>query len=161
MTLTTMGAMLALGACATVTRGTTNQIQIESEPSGASASTSLNHQCTTPCTITVNRKDEFSVVFKLEGHKEQTIAVRTILAVDGIAGLAGNVVVGGVVGMGVDAATGATYQHTPNPVRAVMEKAGPPPKVSPKASPKGKQAPAARNVPAPKAAPEPAAETEG
>lgn len=136
-----------LGGCATVTRGTTNQIQIESEPSGASVTTSLNHQCVAPCTLTVNRKDEFTVTFKMEGFKEQQIFVKTILSPDGIAGAAGNVLIGGVVGLGVDAATGSTLMHTPNPVKVVLERVGP----APKAAPKGKQkvAPKAKAVPAP------------
>lgn len=141
------GVMAAgLAGCATVTRGTTNQIQIESEPSGASVSTSLNHQCTAPCTLTVNRKDEFTVTFKKEGFKEQQIFVKTIVSPDGIAGAAGNVLIGGVVGLGVDAATGSTLMHTPNPVKAVLERAGPAPKAPPqgrqKAPPKAKAAPA-------------------
>ena len=115
-------ALLAAGGCATVTRGTTNQIQIESEPSGVSVETSLNHKCTTPCTITVSRKEEFSVVFKLAGHHDQTVFVRTQIAGTGAAGFVGNAVVGGVVGMGVDAVSGSTLEHSPNPVRAVMQK---------------------------------------
>lgn len=128
-----VGVALWLGGCATVTRGTTSQIQIESEPSGASVTTSLNHQCTTPCTITVSRKDEFSVVFKLDGYREQIIAVGTRVAGAGAAGIAGNVIVGGVVGMGVDAVSGSTLEHTPNPVKALMEKL--PPAPGPKRSP--------------------------
>ncbi|MCZ8184823.1 MAG: PEGA domain-containing protein [Beijerinckiaceae bacterium] len=115
-------ALLAVGGCATVTRGTTSQIQIESEPSGASVETSLNHQCTTPCTITVSRKEEFSVVFKLPGYQDQTVFVSTRIAGSGAAGFVGNAVVGGVVGMGVDAVSGSTLEHTPNPVKAMMQK---------------------------------------
>ena len=113
-------AGLALAGCATVTRGTSSQIQIVSEPSGATARTSLGHQCVTPCTLQVGRKDEFAVVFTLPGHEDQTVNVRTQLAGAGAAGFAGNVVLGGVVGMGVDAATGATLEHLPNPVSVVL-----------------------------------------
>jgi PEGA domain len=136
-----------LGGCATVTRGTTNQIQIESEPSGASVATSLNHQCTTPCTLTVNRKDEFTVTFKMDGFKEQQVFVKTILSPDGIAGAAGNVLIGGVVGLGVDAATGSTLMHTPNPIKVVLERSGPAPKALPKS--KQKVAPKAKAAPSP------------
>ena len=113
-------AGLALAGCATVTRGTSNQVQIVSEPSGATARTSLGHQCVTPCTLQVGRKDEFAVVFTMPGHEDQTVNVRTQLAGAGAAGFAGNVILGGVVGMGVDAATGATLEHLPNPVSAVL-----------------------------------------
>lgn len=116
----------AMGGCATVTRGTTTQVQVQSEPSGAQARTSLNHSCVTPCTLQVNRKDEFSVVFSKPGYRDQTIEVKTQLAGAGAAGFAGNVLVGGVVGMGVDAYTGATLEHRPNPVRATLEPLSPP-----------------------------------
>jgi PEGA domain len=115
-------ACVALGACATVTRGTTNQIQIRSEPSGAQVTTSLAHACTTPCTITVNRKEEFTVLFRLQGYEDQTTEVRSQIAGAGVAGFAGNVIVGGVIGMGVDAATGSTLEHVPNPVVAIMQR---------------------------------------
>lgn len=122
---------VVLGGCATVTRGTTNQIQITSEPSGATVRTSLNHTCTTPCTLTVERKSEFSVVFTMDGFKEQIIEVKTQVAGAGVAGIAGNVIVGGVVGMGVDAATGSTLEHVPNPVHAVLQKNAPAPRTPP------------------------------
>jgi hypothetical protein len=110
-----------LGGCATVTRGTTNQIQIDSEPAGAAVRTSLNQTCTTPCTIQVSRKDEFTVIFSKPGFVDERVDVKTQIAGAGAAGFAGNVILGGVVGMGVDAATGATYEHVPNPVRAVLQ----------------------------------------
>jgi type IV pilus biogenesis protein CpaD/CtpE len=117
-------ASLALAGCATVTRGTTNQIQIYSEPSGANVRTSLSQVCTTPCTLQVNRKDEFTVVVDKPGYVTQEVQVKTQLAGAGAAGFAGNVLVGGVVGMGVDAATGSTLEHTPNPVRVTLTPVG-------------------------------------
>ena len=109
-------AALSLAGCATVTRGTTNQIQIVSEPSGADVRTSMGMTCVAPCTITVSRKDEFAVTFNKPGYQELTIPVKTQVAGSGAAGFAGNVLLGGVVGMAADAATGATLEHVPNPV---------------------------------------------
>ena len=113
---------VGLSACATVTRGTTNQIQFRSEPTGARVVTSLNHECTTPCTITVNRKEEFQAVFTLPGYREGRIEVKSQVAGAGVAGFAGNVLIGGVIAMGVDAATGSTLEHVPNPVVAILER---------------------------------------
>jgi hypothetical protein len=42
--------------------------------------------------------------------------MKTKLAGTGAAGFAGNIVAGGVVGMVVDASTGATLEHSPNPI---------------------------------------------
>ena len=122
-------AAASLGGCATVTRGTTNKVQIVSEPNGASARTSFGHQCTTPCTLSVSRKDEFSVVVSAPGYEEQRVDVKTQLAGTGAAGFAGNIVAGGVVGMVVDASTGATLEHSPNPVSVTLRPLAPAPTV--------------------------------
>lgn len=112
---------LLLANCATVTRGTVNQVQIISEPSGAEARTSIGHTCTTPCTLTVDRKSEFTVSYSKEGFAEASVPVATRLAGAGAAGLAGNILIGGVVGIVADAATGATLEHYPNPVSATLQ----------------------------------------
>lgn len=80
----------------------------------------MGHVCTTPCTLQFNRKDEFSVLISKPGYHTAEIAVTTRVAGVGAAGFAGNVLVGGVVGMGVDAVSGATLEHYPNPVTAAL-----------------------------------------
>lgn len=111
---------LLVANCATVTRGTTNQVQIVSEPDQAEIRTSLGHTCTTPCTLEINRKSEFSVTYTKPGFEPAAVPVQTRVAGSGAAGFAGNIIVGGLVGMGVDAATGATLEHYPNPVSATL-----------------------------------------
>src|SRR4051812_30940541 len=110
----------AVAGCATVTRGTTAQVQIVSNPPEASARTSMGYQCLTPCTVQINRKDEFTVIFAKPGYHSVEIPVRTQVAGAGAAGFVGNVVLGGVVGMGVDVATGAALEQFPNPVVATL-----------------------------------------
>ena len=149
--LATLVVALSLGGCATITRGTSDQIQITSEPSGVRATTSMGYSCTTPCTLTVSRKDEFTVKFDADGYDPQEIQVKTGIAGAGAAGFAGNVILGGVVGMAADAATGATLEHIPNPVHADLQPAAvaptgtqgrgkPPRKASPKPAPEESQA---------------------
>ena len=115
------GLALTLAGCATVTRGTTDQMTVTSDPSGARVTTSLEQACVTPCTFTVQRKDEFVVTIAADGYKTQEIPVKTQVASAGAAGFAGNVLIGGVIGMGVDAATGSTLEHVPNPINAQLE----------------------------------------
>jgi hypothetical protein len=125
--LIALPAAVLLAGCATVTRGTTSQVTVNSEPAGASAKTSLGHTCTaTPCTFEIPRKSEFIVTFEKEGYDLQQIPVATRVAGSGAAGFAGNVLLGGVVGMGVDAATGSTLEHYPNPVFATLQASGRP-----------------------------------
>ena len=109
--------LVAVTGCASVTRGVNNDIMIEYQPADAVVTTTLNHRCqASPCQITVPRKAKFQVLAEAPGHVRQVIPVNTRLASAGAAGFAGNVLAGGVVGMGVDAATGATLEHYPNPV---------------------------------------------
>ena len=115
----TAAALLA-GSCASVTRGTTNQVQINSSPPEAQARTSMGHICITPCTLQFARKDEFTVLFSKPGYHSVEIPVKAQIAGAGAAGFAGNVIAGGVVGMVVDASTGATLEHVPNPVTATL-----------------------------------------
>jgi hypothetical protein len=114
--LALIAGTLSLGACATVTRGTTEQVTFDSEPPAAMR-TSTGLTCpTTPCTLQVDRKSEFVATFSKDGYASQDVMVQTRVAGSGAAGFAGNVLIGGLVGMGVDAATGATLEHYPNPV---------------------------------------------
>ena len=110
-----------LTGCASITRGTTNQVQIQSQPSGAEARTSMGHTCVTPCSLQFSRKDEFTVTVSKAGFHSVEIPVKTQVGGGGAAGFAGNVISAGVIGMGVDAATGATLDHFPNPVIATLE----------------------------------------
>lgn len=111
---------VTLSACATITRGTTDQVQINSNPPEAQVRTSMGFTCVTPCTLQAGRKDEFTVVITKPGYHTDEIPVTTRVAPGGAAGFAGNIILGGVVGMAADAATGATLEHFPNPVTVTL-----------------------------------------
>ena len=115
-----VAAVVSLTGCATITRGTTSQLQIISDPSGADVRTTLGQTCVTPCTLTVSRKDEFSVSFSAPGYEPASVSVRSQIAGAGAAGVAGNLLFGGIIGVGVDAASGATLEHVPNPVNVTL-----------------------------------------
>lgn len=107
-----------------MTRGTQNQVHFTSEPPGAEVRTSMGHQCLTPCTLQFHRKDEFVASFSKPGYQPTAIMVTTRTAGEGVAGFAGNVIIGGVGGMVVDAASGATLEHCPNPVSVTLRPLG-------------------------------------
>lgn len=110
-------AGIILSSCASVTRGTTETVKVYASPEGALVATSIGLTCnSSPCTLEVSRKTEFSVVVSKEGYKTQTVFVTTAVAPGGVAGLAGNVLIGGVIGVGIDTVSGATLDHKPNPV---------------------------------------------
>ena len=116
-----MGLALMAGGCASVTRGWEEVVHITSNPSEAEARLSNGMMCITPCALKVNRKDEFSVRVSKPGFEPQEIAVKTRIAGTGaLAGVAGNAVLGGLIGFTVDAVSGAALDHCPNPVAVIL-----------------------------------------
>ncbi|WP_081609603.1 translation initiation factor 2 [Mesorhizobium sp. STM 4661] len=112
----TLVAALAVSGCASVVRGTTEKVSINSEPPDAAIRTSLGHSCpASPCTVEVSRKEGFTAFAEKEGYKPGSIYIGTKMSGNGAVGLAGNILVGGLIGVGVDAVTGATLDHFPNP----------------------------------------------
>jgi hypothetical protein len=122
--LLALGAFaLSATACATVTRGSNTAWQVTSDPSGAKVETSHGHQCpATPCSIKMKRKSEFTATLTKPGYKPATVSVTNKVGTGGGAGMAGNVLVGGIIGAGVDVATGAMLDLTPNPAHVTLEK---------------------------------------
>lgn len=110
-----VAGLLASG-CATVTRGTTQAWTVNSTPSGAVASLSNGERCDTPCTLTLKRKYAFAVEVCKAGYQTVNTNVVSGISGAGATGMAGNVLVGGLIGIGVDAATGATKDLTPSPL---------------------------------------------
>jgi hypothetical protein len=114
-----------LGGCASVTRGTTENISISSTPSGAGATiTGLDvpTACVTPCAVTAKRNADISVAFAKPGYQPQVVELTK--EVPGAAGFAGNILAGGLIGMGVDAYNGAAQDHKPNPVIVTLRPRG-------------------------------------
>jgi len=120
--LAMMIGAIALSGCATITRGTTESWSIHTTPSGASVRTSTAFACdATPCTFQMPRKSEFDVTVSKAGFNTWQGHVSRHVAGGGGAGLAGNVLIGGLIGAGVDAASGAMMDLKPNPLNVVLE----------------------------------------
>lgn len=120
----------ALGGCASVTRGTTENISISSTPSGAIADVSgldIPTACVTPCVVQAKRSADITVSVSKEGFEPQIIPLTKEVPGTGAAGFAGNILAGGLIGMGVDAATGAAMDHRPNPVIVTLRPLAPAP----------------------------------
>jgi len=137
----------ALAGCASVTRGTTESISISSTPPGAEATvTGLDNptSCVTPCAVIAKRNADISITVTKEGFQPETVPLTKEVPATGVAGFAGNVVAGGLVGMGVDAVTGAAQDHKPNPVIVTLKpvQSAVPGAVRPRAKP-AKRAPEA------------------
>lgn len=117
-------AVLASG-CATITRGTTEQVAIDVEPKDAKVETSIGLSCTAmPCEIKVDRDMPFTVTASKDGYVDQTVEVKTKTSGQGAAAVTGNLIFGGVVGAAIDGYNGAMQDHYPNPVVIKLHKPG-------------------------------------
>jgi hypothetical protein len=136
-----------LGGCASATRGWNEQLQFDSSPIGATVRTEIidpfcaeldcptqpGPACVTPCVVQVARRDKIRANFAKEGYEPQVVAIEQRIAGQGAAGFVGNVLIGGVIGMAIDAGSGATLEHFPNPVTVVLQPVAPP--VLPRSAP--------------------------
>ncbi|MGZ3403381.1 MAG: PEGA domain-containing protein [Phenylobacterium sp.] len=96
---------------------------MNTEPSGAAVRTTNQFACdATPCTFKMARKSEFDVTITKPGYKPWTGHVTHHVSGAGGAGMAGNVLLGGIIGAGVDAYSGAMNDLVPNPLTVKLEK---------------------------------------
>ncbi len=112
-----VGMALALSACATAVRGTTDEVKFTSDPEGATMTTSFGKTCITPCSMEIARNQAFTASFELADQTRE-VKVKTEVSDEGAAAMAGNILVGGLIGAGIDASNGANRDHVPNPVHA-------------------------------------------
>jgi hypothetical protein len=94
--------------------------------------------CLTPCAIVAKRSADISITFAKPGFETEVVTLTKEVPATGAAGFAGNILAGGLIGMGVDAATGAATDHKPNPVIVTLKPVAPaapgptrPPRVRP------------------------------
>ena len=118
-------AAAALGACATVTRSPSAKWTVTSMPEGAEVVSSNGQRCeTTPCTFKVSRKKPVSATVSKAGYEPSTVEVTPELRPWGAVAFTGNVVVGGLVGMGIDAWTGSMLDPSNNGETVILKPYG-------------------------------------
>ncbi|RMF95785.1 MAG: PEGA domain-containing protein [Gammaproteobacteria bacterium] len=118
--LATLLTASLLAACATMTRSTEESFVIETEPPGARVKASTGWQCVTPCEVQLKRRSDFVLLIEKPGYEPVTQTIKSSIDGAGEAGLAGNVLLGGLVGAVVDSGSGAMHSHHPNPLRLVL-----------------------------------------
>jgi hypothetical protein len=112
---------LLLASCATVIAGTTQEIAIETDPSGASCGFTRGNEgavvsVQTPGKVTVQRRKEvMQVTCTRDGYEPATETVESTYN----GATVGNVLLGGLIGVAVDAASGANNSY-PDRIMIVM-----------------------------------------
>jgi hypothetical protein len=112
---------LAVAGCATITKGTTQVVAVNT-PGVAGATCKLTspaigtQSVVTPDTITLTKgRDNISVRCTKECYQDGAGVISSNLE----SMTAGNIIVGGLIGFGVDAASGAMNNYTPE-IQVVM-----------------------------------------
>ena len=98
--------------CATVLKGTHQEIPVASEPSNASVLVDGVRQGNTPTKLNLARKGSYVVSLVLADHETESITIKRSMG----GAVAGNIVAGGLIGWGVDAGTGAQYNLDPDSI---------------------------------------------
>lgn len=139
--LACLAALAATSACATIIRGTAQDFTVNSEPDGARAVLSTGEVCeATPCTFRRSRNEAFTVVVSRPGYVTEEHQIRNPWSGKGATtGMVGNAILGGAIGVGIDAATGANRDLTPNPLMVTLT---PEPVAAPVAAEPAEAAPA-------------------
>ena len=115
---------LLVSGCATIVRGSSDEVLINSDPDEAGVTISNGMFCRTPCNIELKRKSDLIVKIEKEGYK--TVRTALISTMDGASlgiGTAANFLFFPVVNDVVDYSTRANYSLKPNPlfVRLISE----------------------------------------
>lgn len=109
--------VLLFTSCATITRGVHEKLSVMSDPSGADVRLSTGEHGITPAKfVKLRRTEPFIVTVSKSGYVPQTVKIESKFGGTGGAAMAGNVILGGAIGLGVDAGTGAYNSLYPNPV---------------------------------------------
>ena len=135
-----LGLALTAAGCASIVRGTGEQVSFDTVPSGAEvrvtiASTVATQDaqgyalppptmgCVTPCVLQVKRADRMAVSVTKDGFEKEGFALDPQASGAGaVTTVLGNFWMGaaGVIGAVVDGASGAMLDRCPNPVRITL-----------------------------------------
>jgi hypothetical protein len=116
-----LAACLHFAACATIFKGTSQEVQFNSDPQKARVIVNGVDMGETPLALRLESKRNYIIEFRAEGYKSRTYTISNHVGagwviLDVLAGLAGII---------IDAATGAWYSLNQTNVDAVLEKQQP------------------------------------
>ena len=110
----------SISGCATIMHGTKQKVGISSTPSGASVNVDGVSYGKTPVAANLDRNDDHIVVIKMDGYEPY----ETMLTKKVSGWVWGNILIGGLIGLAVDALSGGLYKLTPEQVEATLAKKG-------------------------------------
>jgi len=112
------GIALSATSCASILTGTKDRITFNSTPEGAKVFHKGIEKCTTPCTAEIPRSlSKQMVIFEKEGFNNKEVKLtKTFNPVSLV-----NILLGGAIGVGIDAATGSLTKYSPKEYNVELE----------------------------------------
>jgi len=114
-------SFLSLGACASIVEGTDQTVTVITDPSGANCTLMRDGEVVavanpTPSSVVVDKsKNDISVLCEMEEHFDGAATLDSSFQ-----GMTfGNIIFGGIIGVGVDAASGAMNEY-PSTVTVIL-----------------------------------------
>ena len=104
-------------SCATIFKGTTDEVSFSSDPSGAKVYINGSLLGTTPVQLELKSKNSYTIEFKKEGYEPRTVVLNNSVG----AGWIILDVIFGIIPIVVDAATGSWFSLDQEHVNAVLE----------------------------------------
>jgi hypothetical protein len=102
--------------CATIMHGTTQDIGITTDPSGADLLVDGQKHYQSPATLIMSRKDTHVVEISKEGYQNESVKIEQTMSLATF----GDVLAGGIIGYSVDAATGAQCRLVPENIHVTL-----------------------------------------
>jgi hypothetical protein len=106
------------GSCATIIHGSSQDLAISSNPSGATVTVDGQPAGKTPVIAKLGRGDTHKIRIELPGYEPYETAVTKSVS----GWVWGNVLFGGLIGLAVDAISGGLYYLNPEQVQGEMRK---------------------------------------
>ncbi len=113
---------LLLSGCATLIHGTTQTVSVSSNPDCADVYDMGNNLGKTPIALELSRKKKFhNLGLRKEGFRDEKVRITRVVS----GAVAGNILLGGFIGWGIDAASGAQWKLIPEEVYVELKPAEP------------------------------------
>ncbi len=114
-----LGVCVLSSGCASIINGTAQEVSVSSNPSGAKVQADGNDSGETPAKIKLKRKTDHVLVITKDGYEQEQKNLMHVIS----GAVCGNILAGGLIGWGVDAATGAQHKLVPGTVHVDLKPA--------------------------------------
>ena len=113
-----IGMVVMTMSCASIVNGTKQDVSVSSSPTNANVTVDGKTFGVTPLVAQLKRKTSHTIKVTLPGYMPYEITLTKKMS----GWVWGNLLIGGIVGLGVDAVSGGLYRLTPDQVSASLTK---------------------------------------